>query len=134
MLVPPSSFTNDSLISGRMKKKMARGCLYCSLGLLRTEISEFHCCLPDGRRCLSEGWAYEKRWRFEGREAGGGTMRRRGALARGGKGWHRGVVRFISDIDIGLTLQFELEVGFEAESEKRAMASCESIGNLLFWV
>jgi hypothetical protein len=36
-------------------------------------MSECHCCLPEGRQHLSEGWANGGRWRFEGREAGGGT-------------------------------------------------------------
>jgi hypothetical protein len=55
-------------------------------------------------------------------------------VERGGP--RRGAVRFMFNIDAGLMLGFELEVGFEAESdcEKRAMVSCESVGNLLFWV
>ena len=62
-------------------------------------------------------------------------MQRRGEGS--GMGWEevvQGAVRFMFDIDAGLTLGFELEMGFEAQPdyEKRAMVSCKSIGNLLF--
>jgi len=55
-------------ISGRTKEKMARESLFYSLGLLRTEMLESHCCLPDGRWHLSGGQAYGERWRFKGVE------------------------------------------------------------------
>jgi len=102
-------------------------------------VLESHCCLPDRRWHLSGGQAYGERWRFKGVEEVGEPQDVQGRGEGSGTRWKgvgQGAVRFVFNIDARLMLGFELKVGFKTESncKKRVMVSCESIGNLIFWV
>jgi len=74
-------------------------------------MSEFHCCLPDGRGHLSGGWAYRERWRFKRRDTGGKSRQAPRHVEKRRELWHKmerggaGAVRFM--FDIGLTLMLD---------------------------